>query len=131
MATFAVPQTLDAMRKEIRDLSAAIGEVERGEALVREMDAELAALAPSAHKPPLRVVALRPSGFTVAKGSLADELMTRAALDNTAAPTISFRWKRSSCSKRTCSSSTASVTARLPRRWRRSIIPSMPRSAGG
>lgn len=82
---FGAPETLDGVRKEIRALAAAIGEPARGEALVNDMESELAALAPIAHKPPLKAIVLRPNGFTVAKGSLVDELMTRAGLDNMAA----------------------------------------------
>ena len=80
-----VPQTLEQVRRQIRDVAAAIGETERGEAMIADMDARLDELAPRAHAPPLRAIVLQPNGFTVSKGSLVDELMRRAGLDNLAA----------------------------------------------
>lgn len=84
VAEFDVPRTLEDVRVEIRQLAAAIGEEARGEALVRRIDAGLAALAPA---PPskLRAVVLRPNGVTAGKGSLVEEIMNRAGLENLAA----------------------------------------------
>jgi iron complex transport system substrate-binding protein len=82
---FGAPQTLEAVRQQIREFAAAIGEKERGEAMVAETDARLAELAAKARTPPLRAIVLRPNGFTVGKGSLVNELMQRAGLDNLAA----------------------------------------------
>jgi len=82
---FGVPQTLEAVRRQIRDFAAAIGEKDRGEAMVADMDARLAELATQAHTPPQSAIVLRPNGYTVGKGSLVDELMQRAGLDNLAA----------------------------------------------
>ena len=82
LVEFDVPRTFDEARAEIRKLAAAIGEQERGEAMVRDIDAGLAAL-PSP-KPPLRALVMQPNGFTVAKGSLVEEIMNRAGLENLA-----------------------------------------------
>lgn len=82
---FGVPRTMDEVRAEIRDVAATIGERERGEAIVREMDARLAALTPRSGAPRRRAIVLRPNGFTVAKGSLVGEIMHLAGLDNMAA----------------------------------------------
>ncbi len=79
------PQTLDGVRRQIRDLAAALGEPERGEALVADMDARLARVAVDPSQPRLKAVVLRPNGFTVGPGSLVDEILTRAGLDNVAA----------------------------------------------
>lgn len=79
---FDVPRTLDDARAEIRKLAAAIGEAARGEAMVRAIDAGLAAL-PSP-KPPWRALVMQPNGFTVEKGSLVEQIMNRAGLENLA-----------------------------------------------
>ena len=82
LVEFDVPRTFDEARAEVRKLAAAIGEQERGEAMVRDIDAGLAAL-PSP-KPPLRALVMQPNGFTVEKGSLVEEIMNRAGLENLA-----------------------------------------------
>ncbi|MGA2495314.1 MAG: ABC transporter substrate-binding protein, partial [Roseiarcus sp.] len=79
------PQTLDGVRRQIRDLAAALGEPQRGEALVAAMDARLARVVVDPGGPRLKAVVLRPNGFTVGPGSLVDEILTRAGLDNLAA----------------------------------------------
>ena len=73
------------MRRQIRDLAAALGEPQRGEALIADMDARLARVAVDPSRPRLKAVVLRPNGFTVGPGSLVDEILTRAGLDNLAA----------------------------------------------
>jgi iron complex transport system substrate-binding protein len=82
---FGVPQTQEGVRQQIRDVAAAIGETERGESMIAEIDARLAELTTRKHAPPLSAIVLRPNGFTVGKGSLVDDLMRRAGLDNLAA----------------------------------------------
>lgn len=82
---FDVPNSLDDVRSEIRRLAAAIGEQARGETLIGEIDARFAALAPQAHAPPLRAVVLRPNGITAGRGSLVEDIMRRAGLQNLAA----------------------------------------------
>ncbi len=82
---FGVPKTLEGVRQQIRDVAATIGEGERGEAIVSDMNARLARLGARAHAPPLSAIVLRPNGFTVGRGSLVDELLERAGLDNLAA----------------------------------------------
>ena len=79
------PQTLDGVRRQIRDLAAALGEPERGEALVADMDARLARVNVDPSRPRPKAVVLRPNGFTVGPGSLVDEILARAGLDNLAA----------------------------------------------
>jgi iron complex transport system substrate-binding protein len=79
------PQTLDGVRRQIRDLAAALGEPKRGEALIADMDARLARVVVDPSRPRLKAVVLRPNGFTVGPGSLVDEILTRAGLDNLAA----------------------------------------------
>jgi iron complex transport system substrate-binding protein len=79
------PQTLDGVRRQIRDLAATLGEPRRGEALIADMEARLASVAVDPSQPRLKAVVLRPNGFTVGPGSLVDEILTRAGLDNLAA----------------------------------------------
>jgi iron complex transport system substrate-binding protein len=80
-----VPKNLAEVRQQIRDIAALIGEREKGESVVSAMDANLAALpaAPSSSRP--RAIVLNPNGATVGKGTLVDEIMTRAGLTNVAA----------------------------------------------
>jgi iron complex transport system substrate-binding protein len=80
-----VPKNLAEVRQQIRDIAALIGEREKGESVVSAMDANLAALpaAPSSSRP--RAIVLNPNGATVGKGTLVDEIMTRAGLTNAAA----------------------------------------------
>ncbi len=78
------PQSLEGVRREIRTVAAALGEPQRGAALVADIDARLARVAVDPAAPRLKSVVLRPNGFTVGPGSLVDEILTRAGLDNLA-----------------------------------------------
>ena len=73
------------MRAQIRAMAALLGEETRGEALVADIDARLDALAARRRPKLLRAIVLRPNGFTVGRGSLVDEILTRAGLVNIAA----------------------------------------------
>jgi iron complex transport system substrate-binding protein len=81
---FGVPRSIAEMRGQIREMAALLGEEERGARLVAAIDARLAALTakrPATHP---RAIVLRPNGFTVGRGSLVDEILTAAGLDNIA-----------------------------------------------
>lgn len=82
---FGVPRNIAKMRDQIAEMAALLGEEERGTALIADIDARLAGLA--AKRPPerSRAIVLRPNGFTVGRGSLVDEILTLAGLDNIAA----------------------------------------------
>ncbi len=82
---FSVPETLDGVRRQIREVAAALGEPQRGEALVAEMDRRLARISLDPNRPPLSAIVLRPNGFTVGPGSLVDEILRRAGMTNLAA----------------------------------------------
>ncbi|MFV0281358.1 MAG: ABC transporter substrate-binding protein [Rhodoblastus sp.] len=84
VATFAPPNSLAEARAGILALADAIGFYARGEAMVAQMDADFAALAPEAHRPPLRAIVVQPNGFTAGKHSLAEDIMARAGLENLA-----------------------------------------------
>lgn len=82
---FGVPRNIAEMRAQIGEMAALLGEPARGAALIAEIDARLARLAadPLPTKP--KALVLRPNGFTVGRGSLVDEILTRAGLVNRAA----------------------------------------------
>jgi iron complex transport system substrate-binding protein len=82
---FSVPETLDGVRRQIREVADVLGEPERGEALVAEIDRRLARISLDPSRPPLRAIILRPNGFTVGPGSLVDEILRRAGMTNLAA----------------------------------------------
>jgi len=85
VAEIDVPQSLDDVRRQIREAAALVGEREKGEAIIAHMDAGLASLPPPARSARPRAIVLNPNGVTVGKGTLVDEIMTRAGLTNVAA----------------------------------------------
>jgi len=80
-----VPQSLPAIYDQIRTVARALGHADRGEAMVAAMTAELEALdaLPEATRPVAAVY--QPNGLTAGRGSLIDDLFTRAGLRNLAA----------------------------------------------
>ncbi|PXW55943.1 ABC transporter substrate-binding protein [Methylobacterium sp. B4] len=78
-----VPADLDGVRAQIRQVAEALGHRERGEALVADLDARLAAVTPATR--PLRALVMRPNAFTVAPGGLGNALIQAAGLVNVAA----------------------------------------------
>ena len=80
-----VPENLEDVRRQIRRVAGLVGEPERGERIIDGMNVALAALpaAPQSGRP--RAIVLNPNGVTVGRGTLVDELMTRAGLVNVAA----------------------------------------------
>jgi iron complex transport system substrate-binding protein len=80
----SIPQ----IKAVIRDVAGAIGESASGEAMVAELEARLATVGNSAKMRgplPIRTIIFEPNGFTSGQGSLADELMRLAGLENLAA----------------------------------------------
>jgi len=82
---FGVPRNLAEMKAQITEMADLLGEPARGQALLAEIEQRLQALAARRVGRPLRAIVLRPSGFTVGRGSLVDEILTRAGLVNIAA----------------------------------------------
>jgi iron complex transport system substrate-binding protein len=80
-----VPRNLDDVRAQIRQVAAAIGETERGERVIADMDERLASIARPAPEKRLRALVLNPNGFTTGPGSLVDNIITTAGLTNLAA----------------------------------------------
>ena len=75
-----VPADLDGVRAQIRQVAAALGRPERGEAMVAALDVRLASIVPAGR--PLRALVMRPNAFTVAPGGLGDALIRAAGLVN-------------------------------------------------
>lgn len=82
---FGVPRNLAEMKVQITEMAEVLGEPARGQALLAGIEQRLQALAARRVERPLRAIVLRPSGFTVGRGSLVDEILTRAGLVNIAA----------------------------------------------
>lgn len=78
------PHSYDEALAQIQLMAEALGEPERGEALVAHMNARLSAVPPSPGRRPLALV-YGPNGYIFGAGSLLDDLMRRAGLDNLAA----------------------------------------------
>jgi len=82
---FGVPRNLAEMRAQIIEMAALLGEPERGQALVAEIDRRLAALAGRRGATQPKAIVLRPNGFTTGRGSLVDEILSTAGFVNLAA----------------------------------------------
>jgi iron complex transport system substrate-binding protein len=79
-----VPRSFEDVRRQYRDIAALLGEEERGEHIIAEMDSNLARLASERPSVPPTAILLNPNGFTVGRGSVIDEVITRAGLENAA-----------------------------------------------
>ncbi len=74
-----LPQNFAEIRAETRRLAVLLGAQERGEAVLAEMDAKLAAV-PSG--PPKRALVLEPRGWTAGPGSLGHAVLQAAGLSD-------------------------------------------------
>jgi iron complex transport system substrate-binding protein len=82
---FGVAHNIADVRLGIRKMAALVGEPARGEALVASFDGRLAEIGtPAPGRRPTALV-FNANGFTVGAGTLVDDIMTRAGLDNVAA----------------------------------------------
>lgn len=84
-ALFGVPETVEQSLEQVREVARLVGHPDRGEALVRRIEAALAAAAPKPGTPPLSALVFMPGGFASGPGTLMDEMMRRAGLRNAAA----------------------------------------------
>lgn len=80
-----LPRDFAAIRRQTRDVAAALGHRARGEALIRAMDARLAAVRSGRQGPRPVAVVWQPGGFTSGPGSLEDAVLRAAGFDNLAA----------------------------------------------
>ncbi len=85
---FGIANNFTDFRAQARKMAALLGDIGRGEQLIRDIDHRLDAigLEPGAVNTIDRPTALvfNPNGFTDGSGTLVDEIMTRAGLDNLA-----------------------------------------------
>ena len=80
-----VPRTFDEVRQQYREVAAILGEQARGERVIADMDDRLDGLARERPSARLRATVLNPNGLTVGRGSVGDEIITRAGVDKVAA----------------------------------------------
>jgi iron complex transport system substrate-binding protein len=88
----APAESIDAIVADVERVAAAIGQHARGRALADTLRRRRAAFARAASRREVGAVVLRPGGFTVGRGTLGDELMVLAGLDNIAADRGLDRW---------------------------------------
>lgn len=74
------PRSFDGIRAQVRELAAVLGVPDRGEALVAEMEARLAAL--PRRPQPIRALLWQPRGWTGGPGTLGDAVLRAAGLAN-------------------------------------------------
>jgi iron complex transport system substrate-binding protein len=81
----APAESLADIARNLRAVGAAIGRGAEAERAVAAMSARAEALSTDRDRPARSAIVVRPGGFTVGRGTLADELMRLAGLDNGAA----------------------------------------------
>lgn len=79
-----IPNSIAAMLAQVHSVAEALGERQKGEALVSAMMKRLAAIPVRSGSRPVAAV-WQPNGATAGPGSLVDEVLYRAGLDNLAA----------------------------------------------
>jgi iron complex transport system substrate-binding protein len=77
-----VPRSLSEIRTQYRQVGQALGEQERAERIIAEMDSRLAAIPVNLTSPRPRAMVFNPNGYTIGKGTLTDEIITRAGMEN-------------------------------------------------
>lgn len=82
---FAVPNSVQDSLDQVRQVARAVHRPQRGEALVAQIEAALAAATPPPGAPRLSALSYQAGGFASAPGTMMDEMMTRCGLDNAAA----------------------------------------------
>lgn len=85
MLDLDVPRSLDQIRAQFRKVGQALGEEERAERIIAELDGRLAAITVSPSRPRPRAMVFNANGYTSGKGTLTDEIITRAGLENLSA----------------------------------------------
>jgi iron complex transport system permease protein len=80
-----VPNNLNEIRAQYRRVGQALGEQERAEHIIAEMDSRLAAIPVNLTSPRPRAMVFNPNGRTAGKTTLTDEIITRAGMENLSA----------------------------------------------
>lgn len=81
---FGAPDTVADSLAQVKQVAEAVGRPERGRALAHRIQAALAAAAPPPGTPRLTALTYQSGGFATAPGTMMDEVMRRAGLDNAA-----------------------------------------------
>ena len=79
---FGVAHNVDDVRSGIRKMAGLVGEPQRGEELIASFDRRLASIGTSVPAPRPSALVFNANGFTVGAGTLVDDILTRAGLDN-------------------------------------------------
>jgi iron complex transport system substrate-binding protein len=82
---FGVARSVDDVREQIRQMARLVGEPARGDQLVESLDRRLSAIGDAPLVPRPTALVFNPNGFTVGAGTLVDDIMRHAGLDNVAA----------------------------------------------
>jgi iron complex transport system substrate-binding protein len=80
-----VPHTLAEVRAQYRRMGQVLGEEERAERIIGEMDGALASVPVRSASARPRAMVFNANGYTIGKGSLTDEIITRAGMENLSA----------------------------------------------
>lgn len=81
---FKVPKSIDESQEQVRKLARLIGHPDRGEALIRRIDAAIRTATPPPGARRLSALIYQPNGFAAGPGTLVDEMMELAGFDNVA-----------------------------------------------
>ncbi len=82
---FAVPDSVAASLDQVREVARLVGRPARGETLIARIEAAIAAATPPPPEgKPLKALIYQPNGFAAGRGTLMDEMMTRAGFENVA-----------------------------------------------
>jgi iron complex transport system substrate-binding protein len=80
-----VPRSLSEIRAQYRQVGERLGEEERAQRIIAEMDSRLAAIPVNLASPRPRAMVFNPNGYTIGKGTLTDEIITHAGMENLSA----------------------------------------------
>jgi len=80
-----VPRDFSEIRAQYRQVGQVLGEEERAERLIKEIDNRLAAIPASPASARPRAMVFNANGYTIGKGSLTDEIITHAGMENLSA----------------------------------------------
>lgn len=81
---FDIPTTVQGSLSDVRRVAALVGHPDRGEALVRRIEAALDRARPAPGDPRPTALILQPNGFAAGRGTLPDEMLSRTGFVNVA-----------------------------------------------
>ncbi|MEN3931270.1 ABC transporter substrate-binding protein [Microvirga sp. W0021] len=89
---FTVPNTLQDNYEQIRRIASLVGHPDRGEALISTIDTAINQMRPASAATRYKTLILQSSGLVAGSGTLIDEMMTIAGLDNAASQYGISQW---------------------------------------